>query len=151
MKASVDLKRDAKIRGNVTELFAMLSDLPATMSHFPKLRSFTDQGQGEWLWDIEPIHIAGMTYELQVVTRFDIDPDKRVVTLMPVTNKGNAQIGGHFCALQKGDHASLHLDIAGSIEVDVPLLLRAAAKPFIRGYFARLVDRFIERIQAEYA
>ncbi len=151
MKAKVDLVRNAHIEGEASELFELLSDLPATMSHFPKLRAFTDQGDGEWLWDIEPIHVAGMTYELQVVTRFEIDAANRVVTLFPVTTQGNAEIGGHFCAVQDGNKAVLKLDIAGTIEVDVPMLLRAPAKPFIRGYFAKLIDRFIERIQAEYA
>lgn len=150
MKAKIDLVRNAHIEGDATELFEMLSDLPKTMSHFPKLRAFSDLGDGMWLWDIEPIHVAGMTYELQVVTRFTVDADKRVVTLTPVTSRGNAEIGGHFCSVQDGEHALLKLDIAGTIEVDVPMLLRAPAKPFIRAYFARLVDRFIERIQAEY-
>ena len=151
MKAKVDLQRTAHIEGNADELFALLSDLPKTMSHFPKLRAFTDQGDGVWLWEIEPIHVAGMTYELDVATRFEIDEGNRTVRLIPVSGKGNAQIGGHFTALQDGSEARLDLEIEGTIEVDVPMLLRAPAKPFIRSYFTRLVERFIERIQAEYA
>lgn len=151
MKAKVDLQRTAHIEGNADELFALLSDLPKTMSNFPKLRSFTEQGGGVWLWDIEPIHVAGMTYELNVATRFEIDAGKRTVTLLPVAEMGNAEIGGHFIAVQDGDHARLDLDIDGVIDVDVPMLLRAPAKPFIRNYFTRLVERFIERIQAKYS
>lgn len=151
MKAKIDLQRVARIEGDADELFALLSDLPKTMAHFPKLRSFTEHENGAWLWDIEPIHVAGMTYEISVATGFEIDSGKRVVTLLPVSSIGHAHIGGHFRAVQSGDHAELQLDIAGTIEVDVPMLLRAPAKPFIRGYFAKLVDRFIERIQAEYA
>lgn len=150
MNVEIALNRQLHVNHDPVWLFGKIRDIPATIHHFPRLKSFTPQGKDTWRWELHPISAAGKEYPIAFATRFSLDEKTQTVTLAPVPGTGNGLIGGHFRVGKSNGGCELLLDLKGTVEVDIPLLLRAPAKPFIKTLFSKLVDRFIERLQTDY-
>lgn len=134
------------------ELIQELSDMPATLSHFPKLRPITELAADRYRWDLEAIGAAGVEHEVSFATDFETDVDAGEIRFTAVPGEGNANISGVFKAVENDGTTELSLEVGGTLNgIKVPMLLRGPAKPFIKGMFEKLVDRFVERVTAAHA
>lgn len=151
MDVDIQLSESSTVNANASDLIKALSDIPATLSHFPKLKPVTELAPNRYEWDLETIGAAGVEHDCLFATDFHIDLDSNVIKFTAVPGHGNAQISGQFTAVDKDDGATLTLEVGGIIgDVKVPMLLRGAAKPFIKGIFEKLTQKFIERIHQKY-
>jgi hypothetical protein len=146
----IDLKlvKTGSVSGkSPAELIEVLSDMPATLSHFPKLRPITELAANRYRWDLEAIGAAGVEHEVSFATDFETDVDAGEIRFSAVKGEGNAMISGVFRAQESGGATELVLEVGGTLsDIKVPMLLRGPAKPFIKGMFEKLVDRFVERV-----
>lgn len=134
------------------ELIEALSDMPATLSHFPKLHPITELAENRYRWDLQAIGAAGVEHEVSFTTDFETDIDAGEIRFTAVQGEGNADISGRFIAKEVGGETELVLEVGGVLrDIKVPMLLRGPAKPFIKGMFEKLVDRFVERVTEAHA
>lgn len=149
MDINLDLVKIGSANKSPAELIAALSDMPATLSHFPKLKPITELDTNRYRWDLEAIGAAGIEHEVSFATDFVTDVDAGEIRFTAVPKEGNASISGVFRAQDKGGETELVLEVGGTLhDIKVPMLLRGPAKPFIKGMFEKLVDRFVERVSA---
>lgn len=147
MDIKLNLVKTHSVTDSPAELMAALSDIPTTLSHFPKLKPLTELAPNRYRWDLEAIGAAGIEHEVSFATDFVVDAEAGQIRFTAVDGIGNAQISGLFRTQEKGGVTELVLEVGGSLhDIKVPMLLRAPAKPFIKGMFERLVDRFVERV-----
>ena len=153
MDIDLQLVKTGAVDGKTpAELIEILSDMPATLSHFPKLQPITELAENRYRWDLDAIGAAGVEHEVSFATDFETDVDAGEIRFTAVQGEGNATISGVFRAEENGDSTQLVLEVGGTLrDIKVPMLLRGPAKPFIKGMFEKLVDRFVERVSAAYA
>jgi carbon monoxide dehydrogenase subunit G len=51
----VHLGYEFEVKAKAAEVFAVLADVPKSASHFPKVHSLTDLGDGAYQWDMEKV------------------------------------------------------------------------------------------------
>ena len=51
----VHLGYEFEVKAKAAEVFAVLADVPRSASHFPKVHSLTDLGDGAYQWDMEKV------------------------------------------------------------------------------------------------
>jgi len=140
MTARPDLQRVFGLATAVPEFFAVLSDVPLSVSHFPKVERLTradaEDARGspsafqEWRME----HVGTEKIKIQTVyacryeRAFDPAAGRGRVTWMPVPGVGNALIGGHreIEPRAAGQGTRLSLVTRGQLDVPLPALMSRA-------------------------
>lgn len=152
MDIKLDLVKKHSVDKCPKELIIALSDMPKTLSYFPKLDPIVELAPNRYRWDLHSIGAAGVEHEVVFATDFETDIDACEIRFTAVPGEGNAQISGLFKAESIGGSTELTLEVRGTLnDIKVPMLLRAPAKPFIKGIFESIVDRFVDRVSEAYS
>ena len=54
----INLGYEFEVKAKAAEVFEVLSDVPASVSHFPKVHQLTDLGDGVYQWEMEKVGTA---------------------------------------------------------------------------------------------
>jgi len=162
--ARLDLQRVFEVATAAPEVFAVLSDVPLSVSHFPKVERLTrvdaEDARGrpgavyEWRMErvgTEKIKIQTV-YACRYESTFDPIAGRGTVTWTPMPGVGNALIGGHWAidARAAGPGTRLTLVTRGQLDVPLPALMSRVVSPIVTGEFERLVGRYVENLRARF-
>ena len=53
INVDIDLAYEFEVKAKAAEVFAVLSDVPTSVSHFPKVDKLTDMGDGVYKWEMK--------------------------------------------------------------------------------------------------
>lgn len=142
----IDLGYEFEVRAKAAEVFAVLSDVPLSVSHFPKVERLTDQGDGVYRWDMEPVGTEQVHIQTVYASRYVSNKAKGTVIWTPVPGIGNAQVGGSWKITGKKASTAIRLDIEGSLQVDLPALMKLIVEPVVTVEFEQLVEQYIDNL-----
>ena len=92
----IDLGYEFEVRAGYDEVFAILSDVPRSVAHFPKVEKLTDLGDGVYRWEMQKVGTAQVNIQTVYASKYRSDPAQGSVTWTPVKGKGSAQVGGSW-------------------------------------------------------
>ena len=147
MKIAVNVKQRFRVPATPEQSFALLADVPRSISHFPNLQRLVPQGEGVYRWEMEPVAAVGVSHQLVYACRYASDAGAARVTWTPVANVGNGQIEGAWELLAEGGGTLIRFYTSGALEVPVPALFRPMAAPFVQGLFRNEVSRYLDNIR----
>src|SRR3954462_14384154 len=93
---NIDLGYQFEVNAKAGEVFDLLSDVPASVSHFPKVEKLTDMGDGVYKWEMEKVGTAQVNIQTIYASKYTSNRAKGLVTWTPVKGVGNALVGGHW-------------------------------------------------------
>lgn len=143
----IDLGYEFEVKAKFDEVFALLSDVPKSVAHFPKVQKLTDLGDGVYQWEMQKVGTAQVNIQTVYACKYSSDPAKGLVKWTPVQGIGNAQVGGHWkIADNKGKSTKLVLETAGTVDVPVPALMKMVVEPIVASEFEKLVEKYIANL-----
>lgn len=143
----IDLGYEFAVRAKADEVFALLSDVPASVSHFPKVQKLTDLGDGVYQWEMQRVGTAQVHLQTVYASKYVSDAARGTVTWTPVKGIGNAQVGGSWkIADHKGQSTRCVLKIDGTVEVPLPALMKPVIQVVVEGEFEKLVEKYIANL-----
>lgn len=148
MKVSVDITDSFNVTSDLKTAFALLSDVPRSVSNFPDMQKLQDEGKGRFRWFLKPLGAAGISHQVIYACDYVSDDQKMTVTWTPVAGVGNGVIKGQWRLKAQGQGTAIEFDTSGVLDVPVPMLLSAAAKPIIQGLFQSQVRGYLKNIKA---
>lgn len=148
MKIPVDVSDHFNVTADVKTAFALLADVPRSVSHFPDMQKLQDEGNGRYRWLLKPLGATGISHQVIYACDYSTDARKSTVTWTPVTGIGNGLIKGHWRLSAQGQGTHIEFETQGELEVPIPMLLRAAAKPIVQGLFQNQVNGYLKNIKA---
>ena len=89
----INLGYEFDVKAKASEVFAVLSDVPSSASHFPKVDQLVDLGGGAYRWEMEKIGIASITLQTVYASKYTSNKVKGTVSWTPIKGEGNA-LGG---------------------------------------------------------
>src|SRR5690242_503627 len=92
----IELGYEFEVRAGFDEVFALLSDVPRSVSHFPKVDKLTDLGDGVYKWEMQKVGTAQVHLQTVYASKYASDKGKGTVTWTPVKGIGNALVGGSW-------------------------------------------------------
>ncbi len=142
----IDLGYEFTVKAGVDEVFDLVSDVPTSVSFFPKVDKLTDLGKGVYRWEMEKVGTAQINIQTVYASKYTVDRKKGSVIWTPVKGEGNALVGGSWkvAAAKKG--TALELKIAGTVEVPLPGLMKMVVVPVVKGEFEKLVEKYIDNL-----
>lgn len=146
----IDLGYEFAVKAKAVDVFKLLSDVPASAAHFPKLEQLTDLGGGSYQWEMEKVGTAQVSiqtvYASQYTSQWDEAKKAGTVKWVPVKGVGNAQVSGHWqiTGLKKSTH--IELAIEGTVDVPLPSLMKMVVAPVVEAEFEKLADKYIANL-----
>jgi carbon monoxide dehydrogenase subunit G len=145
-----DLTYEFDVKATVNDVFAVLSDVPTSASHFPKVAQLVDLGKQCYRWEMERVGTAKIGIQTVYASRYVSDKKKGTVAWTPVKGEGNASIGGSWTITRTKTSTHLVLKIGGELQVPLPGLMKAIVAPVVMGENQKLIERYVANLTAHF-
>ena len=143
---TIDLGYEFEVKAKAADVFAVLSDVPTSVSHFPKVEKLTDLGKGVYRWEMEKVGTAQVNIQTVYASRYVSDKAKGTVVWTPVKGEGNALVGGSWKIKDNKKSTGIVLKIDGEINLPLPGLMKLVVAPIVESEFEKLVDKYIANL-----
>jgi carbon monoxide dehydrogenase subunit G len=142
----IDLGYEFAVKAPFKEVFDLLSDVPTSVSHFPKVHKLVDLGGGVYRWEMERVGTAQVHIQTVYASKYVSDRKKGTVVWTPVPGEGNALVGGSWKITDKKKSTALEFKVNGTVNVALPGLMKVVVVPVVRGEFEKLVEKYIDNL-----
>jgi carbon monoxide dehydrogenase subunit G len=144
---AIEINREFDVAAGIDQAFALLSDVPKSASHFPKVDQLIDMENNVYRWEMEKIGVDRHALQTIYACKYEADPVAKIVTWTPVKEVGNGQLRGSWRLSPKGSGTHLVFSTQGTLTLALPALLKLAISPVVKHEFNALVDKYISNLQ----
>jgi carbon monoxide dehydrogenase subunit G len=141
-----DLSYEFEVKASAADVFGVLSDVPTSASHFPKVEQLVDLGDNTYRWELQKVGTAQVNIQTIYASKYVSDKKKGTVVWTPVKGVGNGQISGRWTITDKKTSTHVVLDIKGEITVPLPGLMKMIVVPVVTNENEKLVEKYIANL-----
>jgi carbon monoxide dehydrogenase subunit G len=146
VSVDIDLGYEFAVKAPYDKVFAVLADVPVSVSHFPKVDKLVDMGDGVYRWEMQRVGTAQIGIQTVYACKYVSDVKKGTVTWTPVKGVGNAQISGSWKITDKKGSTNIVFKTKGIVDVAMPSLMRMVVVPVVNSEFEKLVEKYIDNL-----
>jgi carbon monoxide dehydrogenase subunit G len=146
----IDLAYEFAVKAPFAEVFDLLCDVPASVSHFPKVDKLVDLGGGVYRWEMAKVGTAQVNIQTVYASKYVSDRKKGSVVWTPVQGQGNALVGGSWKIVDRKTRTEVEFRVQGTVDVPLPGLMKMVVVPIVRGEFEGLIEKYIDNLIKEF-
>lgn len=146
VNVSIELGYEFAVKAPASEVFEVLSDVPLSASHFPKVDQLVDLGAGGYRWEMEKIGVAQIKLQTIYACKYTSSKAKGTVVWTPIKGEGNALVSGSWKITDKKKSTHLVLTINGDLTIPLPGLMKMVVAPIVEGEFEKIVEKYIDNL-----
>lgn len=145
---SIEVSREIEIPAGYDEVFDLLSDVPRSASHFPKVSQLVDLGDNTYRWEMKKIGVDKHSLQTVYASQYVCDRDTGKITWEPVKGEGNGVVKGSWTLTAKDASATtVKFWSSAALVLPLPSLLKLAISPIIKHEFNSLVDTYMANLK----
>jgi len=144
---SVEIKRSFKVDCPADDVFNVLSDVPYSASHFPKVDQLIDMGDNTFRWEMEKLGIDKYSIQTIYAARYSSNRDQGRVQWEPVKGIGNGSVAGEWNILPENGMTCCDFLTHGELSLPLPKLVKFIVSPFVIHEFEGMVDTYIKNLR----
>lgn len=141
-----DLCHEFEVKASAAEVFAVLADVPASASHFPRVDKLVDLGGNSWRWELQKAGSEQLNIQTIYASTYAADRKKLTVRWTPLQGIGNALIGGSWSLTRRKHSTRLRLSLQGRVSVPLPALMTRVVAPLVAREHDKLVREYIDNL-----
>lgn len=145
---TLHLAYEFDVRAKAKDAFALLSDVPRSAAHYPKLAELVDLGKGAYRWDMEPVGSGPVHVQTVYASRYVSNKAKGSIVWTPVPDEGNALVGGSWTITDHKSFTRLVLTVDAELHLPLPALMKSVAQPLVEAEFEQMTEQYIDNITA---
>jgi len=142
----IDLGYEFAVKAPFKEVFDLLSDVPTSVSHFPKVDRLVDLGDGVYRWEMAKVGTAQVNIQTVYASKYVSNRAKGTVVWTPVPGVGNALVGGSWKITDQKKSTAVEFKVNGTVNVALPGLMKMIVVPVVQGEFEKLVEKYIDNL-----
>ena len=150
VNVTIDLGYEFDVKASAKDVFAVLSDVPTSASHFPKVHQLVDLGDGVYRWEMEKVGTAQVNIQTIYACKYVSDKTKGTVVWTPVKGEGNALVSGNWKITDNKKSTNIVLKIDAEVIVPLPGLMKMIVAPVVESEFEKLVDKYITNLTKKF-
>jgi carbon monoxide dehydrogenase subunit G len=143
---AIDLGYEFAVKAPFKDVWAVLSDVPTSVSYFPQVDQLIDLGGGVYRWEMEKIGTAQANIQTIYASKYVSDRAQGSVRWTPVAGQGNALVGGSWQVTDRQSSTALVFSVQGTVDVPLPGLMKLVVVPVVRSEFEKLVEQYIDAL-----
>ena len=128
-------------------VFALLSDVPRSVSHFPDVVELIDQGDEVYEWVMKSKGPRGFGHAVRYACHYTSNPAARTVTWSPIQGVGNAVFSGTWKLEVMDAGTRVHFGTNAILSVPAPRMLRSAVAPYADKALRGEIKEYLENLQ----
>ena len=142
----IELGYEFSVKASASAVFELLSDVPASASHFPKVHKLVDLGNNTYRWEMEKIGLSQVNLQTIYASKYTSNKAKGTVVWTPVKGEGNALVSGSWKISDKKKSTDLVLKIDGDLSIPLPGLMKIVIAPVVEAEFEKMVEKYIDNL-----
>jgi carbon monoxide dehydrogenase subunit G len=150
VNVTIDLGYEFDVKASAKDVFAVLSDVPTSASHFPKVHQLVDLGDGVYRWEMEKVGTAQVNIQTIYACKYVSNKAKGTVVWTPVKGEGNALVSGNWKITDNKKSTNIVLKIDAEVIVPLPGLMKMIVAPVVESEFEKLVDKYIANLTKKF-
>ncbi len=147
---TVELGYEFDVNASAKEVFEVLSNVPDSASHYPKVEKLTDLGGGAYRWEMAKIGIGSVNLQTVYAAKYVSNKAKGTVIWTPVPGEGNALVSGSWKITGNKKSTNLVLNITGELTLPVPALMKMVVEPLVEAEFERMTEQYIANLATRF-
>ena len=136
---AIDLGYEFAVKAPFKEVFDLVSDVPTSVSHFPKVDKLVDLGDGVYRWEMAKVGTAQVNIQTVYASKYVSNRAKGTVVWTPVPGVGTALVGGSWKVTDQKKSTALEFKVQGTVDVALPGLMKMVVVPVVQGEFEKLL------------
>lgn len=146
VSVDIDLGYEFAVQAPYAEVYGVLADVPDSVSHFPKVQRLVPMGRGVYRWEMERVGTEQVHIQTVYACKYVCSKAKGTVVWTPVEGVGNAQVRGSWTIVKHKDRTALTLDISGTLQIELPALMKPVVVAVVQAEFEQLVETYIDNL-----
>ena len=151
MKVTIETERRFIVPANQDAVFAVLSDVPRSVSHYPQVDRLLQLEDGVYRWELEKQGAAGVSHQVIYACRYVSDARAGTVTWSPISGVGNGEIQGSWRLSQSSSGTKIDFYNSGELDVPAPRLLKKMVGGFVKTAFDAQIDTYITNLSKTFS
>jgi carbon monoxide dehydrogenase subunit G len=143
---NVELGYEFEVKAPAKEVFAVLSNVPDSASHYPKVNRLVDLGDGVYRWEMEKIGLESMHLQTVYASKYVSNPAKGTVAWTPIKGEGNALVSGSWKITGNKKSTKVVLNVQAELTLPVPALMKVVMEPIVEAEFEKLTEQYIDNL-----
>ena len=127
-------------------LCLQLSAVPTSGSHFPKVDTLSDTGDGTFKWEMEKIGLGGNSIQTVYACKYISDESAGTINWEPVKGVGNSVVEGSWTITESDAGTNVEFTTNAKLSLPLPGLLKIAISPVVKHEFESMVDEYMETV-----
>ena len=146
----IELGYEFSVKAPASEVFELLSDVPTSASHFPKVHKLVDLGNNTYRWEMEKIGLSQVNLQTIYASKYTSNKAKGTVVWTPVKGEGNGLVSGSWKISDKKKSTDLVLKIDGDLSIPLPGLMKMVIAPVVEAEFEKMVEKYIDNLTKKF-
>lgn len=151
LTVTLTLNRQFVVTRSFDAIFAVLADVPYSISHFPKLANLVDLGNNSYRWEMEKIGIDRYAMQTIYACNYRSVKEEGLVTWTPIAGVGNGIVKGSWRLRHSDAGIQLSFFTEAALTLPLPALLKFLIAPLVSNEFEGLVDGYISNLSKTFA
>ncbi|MDX1452062.1 MAG: SRPBCC family protein [Oleiphilaceae bacterium] len=147
VKVSIDLDKEFTVKADIDTAFALLADVPASASHFPKVDNLSDLGDNTFKWEMEKVGLGDHAIQTIYACQYHPDESNKTIRWTPIKGEGNGVVSGGWKLTEDGAGTKIKFETSAELTLPLPGLLKLAISPVVKHEFAAMVDTYIDNLK----
>ena len=143
---SVELGYEFEVKASAKDVFDLLSDVPLSASHYPKVDKLVDLGQGSYRWEMEKIGVGSFFLQTVYTSHYIPNRAKGTVTWAPVKDGGNAEVSGSWVITDNKESTKVELRVQAELSLPVPAMMKMLVQPMVESEFETMTEKYIDNL-----
>jgi len=148
VKVTIDLEKKFTVVANIDTVFALLSDVVGSVSHFPKVKALTDLGDNKFRWEMEKVGLGSYAIQTTYACQYVSDDEDKSVVWTPIKGEGNSLVSGKWQLSDKGEGTNIAFQTNAVLTLPLPSLLKLVISPLVKHEFTSMVDTYIGNLKS---
>jgi carbon monoxide dehydrogenase subunit G len=147
IKVSIDLTRKFIIKTDINTIFSLLSDVPASAKHFPKVQVLTPLTDNAFRWELEKVNSGGYSIQTIYACQYVSDSNAKTVIWTPIKGEGNGIVSGKWELTEQETGTHVLLTTKAELTLPFPRLLKLAISPIVKLEFSGMLDTYVRNLK----
>lgn len=143
---NIDLGFEFDVKAKAADVFEVLSDVPTSASHFPKVHQLVDLGGSAYRWEMEKVGVGSVNIQTIYASKYTSNKTKGTVVWTPVKGEGNALVSGSWKIKDNKKSTNLVLEIQGELTLPLPGLMKMVVGPLVEAEFEKMIEQYIANL-----
>jgi carbon monoxide dehydrogenase subunit G len=148
VKVTIDLNRKLTVAADINTVFSLLSDVPASAEHFPKVHAITALSDNSFRWDMEKVGLGTHSIQTSYACLYIADSDAKTITWTPIKGEGNGIVSGKWELTEVATGTNISFKTKAELTLPLPGLLKLAISPLVKFEFSGMVDTYLRNLKS---